>query len=352
MGSSRRWSAATREALKVAVICTMLAAASMGAAILSVSGSMIGSSEPMFSPAYRPPQNRLEVRFDLHDGQASAALAMDPTLARPEIWPGGESELAYRASRPVIGWLGWLGSFGRPGAVAWALTVISVVSVGLLGYAAARFAQMIGRRGDLMVSIFVLPGTVAVAVFPGLCDALASALALLGVVAWLGGRRAVGVALFVVAALSRETTLLLPLALAASELVKRRRLDAPLPLAVPFVAYGAWISVVRLRVGEWGVTHVATLGTPLHGLIDRTQLGWTSAGVAAAVIGGVLVVGAMFRKPPAVYVWSAVLFGLVALAGTAQVWADWDTGMPRALLPLQVMALASVLPRSSADQPV
>lgn len=104
-----------------------------------------GEGDVSYAPAYRFPSNRLQVLYNTHDGQAFASLAMDPSLARPEVWSGGNADFAYRAGRPVIGWLAWAMSLGRPDLVQWILAVISVASAGLLGGAVTLLAHRCRR---------------------------------------------------------------------------------------------------------------------------------------------------------------------------------------------------------------
>ena len=77
------------------------------------------------------------------DGQAFAAIAQDPLLARPAVI-GSSTDYAYRAQRPLWGYLGWLASLGQPALVPWALAALTICSG-----AAATFvvALLLLRRG-------------------------------------------------------------------------------------------------------------------------------------------------------------------------------------------------------------
>ena len=100
----------------------------VGVAGLLVGGILVGAailSEPnpccsggAYVRLYDRPLNRVDAVLARGDGQAFAAIAQDPTLARPLVINRGD--FAYRAQRPVWGYAAWMLSFGQPGAVGWA----------------------------------------------------------------------------------------------------------------------------------------------------------------------------------------------------------------------------------------
>src|SRR5260221_13667726 len=136
--------------------------------------------------AYNPPTDGLQALYAMHDGQFAAAIAMDPTLAHPERFveysttDPSRGEAAYRFARPVMGWLGWATSAGQSSAVEGSLLAVSILTIGLLVLAAGACASSLGRKADtpLLLGVLLAPGSLAVMAYPGLGDALGTALCL------------------------------------------------------------------------------------------------------------------------------------------------------------------------------
>jgi len=298
---------------------------------------------------YDPPRTRAEAMLIEGDGQAFGALAQDPLLSRPEVFSATGAherpaqEAAYRAARPLFGWLGWAVSLGRPRAVAPALLVLTVLGAMALAAALAVVAASVGRRADIGVVAVLLPGSLALLGSTG-PEALGTALALVGAVLWGDERREwrrLGIAAMTAGALARETLLIVPLAMAVVELRRRRvRLD----LLVPMVALAGWDLVVRARFGYFPSAaargRVAVPWTTLAGIAH-----WSPADAVVAAIGAALVLGGCRHLPAT---WRGVLLGYLALAAVLgpQVWADW-WAFSRPLLPLYAIALVGCLPMAA-----
>jgi hypothetical protein len=312
---------------------------------------------------YDPPETRAEALLVVGDGQAFAALAQDPTMGRPRVFrstandaPTG-AEAAYRAQRPVLGWLAWLGSLGQPGLVPAAMLGLTVVAAGALVAVAAELARRSRRRVDLAPLVLLAPGAMVVLGWTGV-EVLATAVGLAGVLAWLDGRRRVAVALFVVAALSRETLLLVPAALGACELwtarstARRATLARVAVLAVPFVSWAGWVAVVHARIGFWPSDAGATrLGLPLGSLADAVSRWGPQDVVVAAVLWG-LAAAACTRlgRPWSWIVLAHALFACMLGVDVLRAWVDFS----RVLLPTSVLGVVALLPvvreRAAAPQ--
>lgn len=338
----------SRTALVVGALCAIVAVVMLGLRIVSLAPVHTEGPGDAFAPAYRPPTDRLEVIFNAHDGQAFASLAMDPLLRRPAEWSGGSTQLAYRGARPLIGWLAWAGSFGRPGAVEWSLAVISVLSVGLLGFATATIGEELGKRSERAYLILLLPGVLSVVVNPGLSDALGTALALIGAAYWMRGRRWPAVVLLGFAALCRDTCALMAIVLLIDDLATNRSPRRVAPLVLPPAVYLTWITIVRIRIGDWPTAYHGNLTFPLVGLAREVGDGWSVTGVFAALIVTALFVVALVRRPPRLVSLTILIYGFVALCSGSAVWATWDTGLTRSVLPAEVLALIWIaLPNAS-----
>jgi hypothetical protein len=323
-----------------ALIAGVVAGMAVGARWASRSTTIDG--HPYVS-LYDPPRSRAEAILVQGDGQAFAALAQDPLLARRAVFSptapretAGE-EAAYRAGRPLFGWLGWAVSLGRPGAVPVALLALTVLGAAAFVASTALAAASLGRRPDMAVLAVLLPGSVALLGSTG-PEALGTGLAIAGAVLWCRERRWAGVVAMTAAALTRETLVIVPLAIVLDEL--RRRAWRP-ALLVPPAALAIWDLVDRSRYGYF----------PWAAGRGRLAVPWTSLGAAArwsaadaaVAIGGAVLVGAGTRRLPVM--WRGIVAGYVGLALVMgpDVWKDW-WAFSRPLLPLYAIAFIGCLP--------
>jgi hypothetical protein len=171
-----------------------------------------------------------------HDGQQFYVVARSVTDLQQV--DGNVDRPRYRARRIFFPLLASPFPAGAP--TVWAMLAISLVSVGMAGVAASRLARQVGGPPWLGLAVALTPALL-IAVRASLGDALAFALALWGVVLW---RRhlLVAVVLFTLAALTRETTLVVPAACIILGTNRQR-----LALFAPFGIYAAWgLAVTRL----------------------------------------------------------------------------------------------------------
>jgi hypothetical protein len=189
-----------------------------------------------------------------YDGGDYAAIGRDPTLARPDIYRT-DAEAAYREQRPLFGELAWVGSLGDPDRVPITLAALSVLSASL---AVMMLGVALVRRGIspfFGLGVFALPGVLAT-VYDMMPELLQLGLLTAGLLAWEAKparRTSWAVAAFTLAALTRESSLVVTGVLLAIELprVRTRSRSRALPLTIPFLAYAAWISFLRARVDAW-----------------------------------------------------------------------------------------------------
>lgn len=274
-----------------------------------------------------------------YDGRDYAAISRDPTLARPEIY-GVRTEAAYREQRPLFGWLGWIGSLGEPDRVPITLAALSVLSatfaVMTLGVALARH----GMSEFFALGVFALPGVLAI-VYNMMPELLQLGLLAVGLLAWemtsRGNRRWAIVAL-TVAAFTRESSLLVPVVLIATELPRIRTRSARRSVAlltIPFVAYAGWIAFVRVRVGAWPFHPQSRplTAVPFQGLVRalRTSPDRTSTAVWLAV-GVVVLAYALVKGRRTPWLGTACVFALMGVFLGSVVWQRPDF-FGRVLLP-------------------
>lgn len=333
-------------ALAIALVVTVAAFALALARIATIdSVPEPADDDHFFTTTYDPPQDRLQKVITIADGQAWAALAQDPTFSHPEVFKPGTAEFVYRAQRPVFGLLVWGASGGQAGAVPVALLVLTCLGVGALAYAATLLADQQGRVRRYAWLAAVLPGSMLVVVIMG-PEPLSVALAVLGVYWWLERPRrlAWAVVALTVAVLMRDTLVLVPLAMAAWELVHNRSgLRRVLPLAIPPLGYATWVVVLRIRWGYW--SNQSSSG---RGRLDLPFRGWIGAigdvGVirtGSFVLGAILLAIAIVRHRESVLTWIAALFALSTIFYGVEVLA---TESHRPLLAMYVFALLVCLP--------
>ena len=167
-----------------------------------------------------------------HDGQQFYVVARsvdrppaDRRQRRPAPLPGPAHPVpAARARR------------SRPGRrTVWAMFAISLLSVGMAARGRRAAGPAGGRAGVARAGRRRSTPALLISVRASLGDALAFSLALWGVVLW---RRHLGwaVLLFALAALTRETTLVVAGRLLPASGTRRQRAG----LLIPFAVYGAW----------------------------------------------------------------------------------------------------------------
>lgn len=341
-----------RVALAIAAAVTVAAFALAFARIATIdSVPEPPDDDHIFTTTYDPPEGGLEKVITISDGQAWAALAQDPTFSHPEVFKPGTAEFVYRAQRPVFGLAVWAGSAGQPGAVPIVLLVLTCLGVGALAYAATLLADQQGRTRRYAWLAAVLPGSLLVVVILG-PEPLSVALAVLGVYWWLERPQRLlwSVGALTVAVLMRDTLVLVPLAIAAWELVHNRSgVRRVLPLLVPPLAYAAWVVVLRIRWGYW-----SSQSSSGRGRLDLPFRGWIGAigeveviRTGSFVLGAVLLVIAVVRHRDSVLTWIAVVFALSTIVYGVEVLA---TESHRPLLAMYVFALLVVLPRDASQR--
>jgi hypothetical protein len=268
-----------------------------------------------------------------HDGQQFYVIARAfPDLQSAD---GHVDRLRYRARRVLYPALVAPFPAGEP--TIWAMLAVNALAVGAAGIAMSRLATRVNAPWWIGVTVALSPALL-ISTRASLADALAFALALWGVVLW---RRHLwwAVGLFVLAALARETSLVVPLAC----LLVGRRPRERLAMLVPFAVYGAW----TLTVTAWLDPSDAGSSSPLGDATRQlalpfeafTQLGWSrTVLLGLALLAGSLVAAWQLRGVlPEVAIW---LVADAILLVTAAVGVAEDTLNLTRLTPLAVPAIA------------
>jgi hypothetical protein len=298
-----------------------------------------------FASIYHDPLSKLDVALTGGDGHAFAVIAQDPTLSRPSVLRE-PAEFAYRAQRPVWGYLTWAASAGQSRFTGWTLVVLVILSCGA---ACAIVALLLAERGRSVWWALVVPFVGFETLTEMTPELFALALVGAGVLLWRRDRRWLAVAVFCVAVLTRETVLVAIAGLALWDLVHttgdlRARASRIVPLTLPFVVYSAWIVFLHARLGNWPFHHSGDrLSLPGVGLAHALQVTADPSAILFWVVVGVLLcVGAVLCSPHDMLTWIAVAYlGFATLLGT-DVWVT-NAGFERALLPLYVFATIGAL---------
>jgi hypothetical protein len=183
-----------------------------------------------------------------YDGQFFLYIALDPIGARPYI-----DEPPYRYARIVYPLLARATALGRPDAVTWTLFGLGLLAVGAGTYLLARFLAARGASPWYALLFGLTPG-LQMAVNRDLAEPLAYALVAGGLLAFGAARSRLVLAgvLFGLAGLTRETTLLFPLAFALCLSLgwgtEMRRRDIRGAALLTLLALGPYL---LLRGGLW-----------------------------------------------------------------------------------------------------
>jgi hypothetical protein len=277
----------------------------------------------------RSPVARL---LDRSDGQTFAAIAQDPSLSRPEVFRAGRPEAAYRAQRPLLGYLGWTLSLGRPVAVGWVFVSLNVLAAGLAAWAAALELQRRWAPPVLGAFIVLVPGTLFALRY--LTSEVVALSLVLWALHWWRARPWMAGSLLVLAALTRETTLCVVIGMAIYTLTRDRDRQRLWALTAPFVAYGAWMLVVHARYGAWPWEAETVQRTrPLLDLLDLPL-----ASALTLVIAVAFGLAAVVARPSDLLSHVIVAHVLVIAALGSQTLAQWSS-VDRLLVPLWATAI-------------
>src|ERR1700760_3454875 len=191
-----------------------------------------------------------------YDGQFYYRMARDPASLHWSAY-GVTLDEWYRLVRIGDSALGLAGSARGAPALAHALVIINVLAIGAVGALGGALARQAGRHalwGLLLAGYFGFATSVA----RDLTEPLAAACLLGGILACRRRRFLLAAGLFAFGALTRETALVAPFALAATRLVAlARRRGRPgreaLAWIIPGLAFVAWEVVLKRATGVFPI---------------------------------------------------------------------------------------------------
>jgi hypothetical protein len=305
-----------------------------------------------FVALFEPPRTDIERHLRMGDGQAYAALATDPLLRDVSPFRDGPREAAYRWQRPIFGWLGALTSRADVGDVAGALLGLTIASAALCVLATADLLRAVDRPASMALVVLATPGAYGLARLTG-PELLATALGVGAVAWWLrdGHARIWRVAaLLSVAALTKETLLLVPVVLGLHALVVDRvPVRRLLPLALPAGVFLAWAAFLRFRIGHfpWEASQ-GRLTAPFVGIV-RASADWSGTSAAILAFLAVATIYALRWSRTHVVTWMVVAHGVMATMLGELVWRGWED-IGRITLPAFAFGIVAIAAALSASQ--
>jgi hypothetical protein len=230
-----------------------------------------------------------------YDGQYFYRLALDPLTDRRTDHGITFVSPAYNQQRigyPILAWVASLG--GRPGLLPVAMIAVNLLALAALALGAAALARQLGRPPVWGLSLALYPG-IWVSLGRNLTEVVAAAALVGGMVHWRRGRSGWAGALFALAALARETTLVAPLALAAVTVLSQRK-RPPAAAVIPLVTAGLWQVFLLARWGTTGpgAAGDASLVAPLRGVFYGVRYhartgDWVALSLAVGLVAAVAV---------------------------------------------------------------
>jgi hypothetical protein len=223
------------------------------------------------------PRGLLLVPSAGYDGQFYYRLALDPANWNATAF-GITMDQSYRYTRIGYPLVAWLVSAGQHQLVPAALVAINLVAVAAMAMLGGVFARESGRHALWGLAFAAYFGLV-ISVGRDTAEPLAEACLLGGLLAYRRGRYVLTTSLFAFGAITRETILLAPAAIAVTRLIAmaRRRTGpglADLTWVVPAVLYGLLEVAVHFVVkGEFPLLANSSrnLTVPFTALVDALK---------------------------------------------------------------------------------
>jgi hypothetical protein len=220
------------------------------------------------------PRGVLRVPSAGYDGQFYYRLALDPVNWSKTAY-GITMDQSYRYTRIGYPILAWLVSLGRHQFVPVVLVAINLLAVAAVAFLGGMFARESGRHALWGLAFAAYFGLV-ISVGRDTAEPLAEACMLGGLLAYRRNRPLLATVAFAVGAITRETILLAPAAIAVTRLVAMARRRARPGLAdltwlVPACAYGLVELAVHFVVrGEFPLLANGgrNLAVPFTAMID------------------------------------------------------------------------------------
>ena len=262
-----------------------------------------------------------------HDGKFFFVQANDPLVLDPETNASVLDRPLYRSQRMLYPLLAGGGGLFSPETIVWALIVVNVLAMGAGTLATASVAKSMAMSPWWGLTFAFNLGFISEMNISG-AGIVAAAAAFGAVAMFLRDRRAWGVIMLALAALSREVMLIAAVGSAwwLWRYQKNTR-DAALALLVPVGAVGLWGLYLRLQIGlESGVSQVQEIGLPFVGFVQAIE-GWTSDPIDMAVGVAIMVLFVLYTRrvllSKHLVGWAFLGFVALGVVFTQQVWQSY-----------------------------
>lgn len=296
--------------------------------------TLIHLAPPHTDPAQTPAGVEVLTPDRSYDGEFFYRMAVSPFTT--EHWVNGVrfDDPALRWSRIVYPTVAFVVSLGDDGRAPLALVLTNVAAIAAIGALGAALAARAGRPWFHGLVFLVLPG-VTYALTGDLADAVGMAFVLGALLALWAGRILPATIALVLAALTRESTLMLALGLLVTAFLpepdepravwssERRTLAVPAVAAL--FAFVVWQIVIRVVWGDAGAANSGThnFGLPFQTYVEDPGLLVPRDGFAAVRL--------------------FILAGVAAIVGLTW-WSrpDRDPDRRRLVVPLAITTVAAI----------
>ncbi|MDQ4065181.1 MAG: hypothetical protein M3161_03970, partial [Actinomycetota bacterium] len=239
-----------------------------------------------------------------YDGVYFFAIAIDP-LATEQAHELVD-KAAARYSHPAYGWMAALLTLGRDSAVPAILLLLALAGAAASGYLTSVLVAELGGSPWWGLATAFNPGVIY-SVTSLTSEPVGTALLALGLLMWMRGRFVIAAATFVVLCFTKDPYVLVPVALAAWELlIWWRRRDRDVVMRVALLAPGpllliAWYAYLTNALGQSPfAAGEGLLAFPLRGWIETLRIAaadatgpFLSMQIGAASLAIVAAVGAL-----------------------------------------------------------
>jgi hypothetical protein len=210
-----------------------------------------------------------------YDGQFFYRLALDPFSNQRSAFGVELDHPAYRQQRILYPLIAWALAFGDPDRIATSLLVVNYMALCALGWLGASLAQSLRRAALWGLAVPLYPGFL-LSLSRDLAEIVEVAFVVATVLLIRKNRHGWAAGALSLAALTRETALVVPVGLAMASVftlaTKKRLLVQPIVIIAPFVVACVWQSALFLRWGELPVLSSPwNMGMPFAGAMRFVQ---------------------------------------------------------------------------------
>lgn len=307
---------------------------------------------PGVDPGRVPPSLTIDPTSGGYDGLAFYRLALDPFTTAAIDYGIELDNPPYRQQRIGYPLIVNILSFGKARAVPLLLVAVNFFALIAIAWCGGRLAQTFGFHALWGLTFALHPGFL-MSLSRDTSEIVACAFALAGLLALRLERPLLASLLLSYAVLTRETTLVIVVALFLGFLWRRR--GPWLPFILPSLVYAAWQlylgyrwGAIPLRAGAPGVAapfaeYLEFFAAALSRRTHIQRIHWAECALLAFIT--ILAVIAALRRQGAPLEWRLAWLGHLALAATlpAVMWIE-HFGFLRILADLFLLSAAVVLP--------